>query len=592
MGELIPLELEYSGRGSPDYYIDTASYDRGGRLMHEQYDVTPASGAVDPLAGAAMGGLGGLSSSHPLDGTPFRLRVHLNEWVRFTAPGQYRLVVSTSMRLRRHSNPFPGQRTVAAPVDLTIERATDEWQREQVRQATTSINSGNAERAKAGMTILRHLGTEAAGLAIVAAYNTLPDTLRFDAYAGLIASPNRPAVVEAMEAQVDAGAPLTGRFVEDLSLLRALLDQSRGTADPAARFARSKGLIADYNRRWTAAFLARGASPATIDVALRRMATGGDPDMTAAMAAFVAKHPTEATTAFVDLPVMTQRTLVEYRWPDVRPWIRPALDRIYASTTRKTNVEGLGNLALRRIIELDPVEGRRLALEEIATGARGIGFDALAGLPDAVLPELDATIGARLESRSGDLPTVAWLAWRYGSPVLLPVVEATFARGWACTIEAGLTAYLLKHKPEVALARLSPTVDRRALGGCVVPPIGEIARRAWDPAFEKAVVALLEAGEIRVVSDAARTLGQYGSPAVKAPLLDRLTRWEAEWRGKASALEFRPGVDLPVQIENAITYALLENRRIPLSADEIARIRALCVTDGCRRNVDSLARGR
>lgn len=596
MGELIPLELVYSGTGGPDYFINTASYDRSGRLGYEQYDIAPASGVVDPLDDYYRGGLmgfigGGLSSFHPLDGTPFRLRVYLNEWVRFTAPGQYRLVVSTTHRLQRHGAGQLSQRIVSAPLQLTIERATDAWQADQLRVASEAAGNRNPEQAKSGMTILRHLGTEAAALAIVSSYQNLPNTLQFDAFAGLIGSPHRAAIVAAMEARIAAGMPLGGRFVEDLSTLRVFLEQPRDTGDPAARRARHRSLIADYQRRWSDAFMARGATPESMDVALERLVTGGDTGMMAAMAAFVAHRPSEAVTAFLALPAATQRTLVEFRWPEVRPWIRPALDRLYAASTPQTNSrDSMGSLALRRIVELDPVEGRRLALEEIATGDRGIAFDTLAMLPDATLPELDAPLRVRLETNRGDLATSAWLAWRYGSPALLPVVEGLFSRGWACSIEGGLLAYLLKHKPEVALARLAPSFDRRALGGCVVPPYGDIARRAWNPTLEKAVIALLDASDIQVIADAARNLGQYGSAAVKAPLMDRLTRWEAEWRGKASALDYRPGSDSPVQIENAITAALLDNRRITLGADDLARIRALCVTDGCRRNVDSRRR--
>jgi hypothetical protein len=103
MGEIIPLELEFRGRAGPDYFFSTASGDRlgGGR---ERYEVTPAGGSDDPLREyySSVGIVGSIPSGwHPLDGSPFVVRVHLNEWVRFTKPGEYRLVVE-STRLGRY----------------------------------------------------------------------------------------------------------------------------------------------------------------------------------------------------------------------------------------------------------------------------------------------------------------------------------------------------------------------------------------------------------------------------------------------------------------------------------------------------------
>ena len=91
IGELITrccVELETCiGKADPDYYFSNETYDRSGRLGSDLYDLTPADGFVDPLADHYRGGLsgiigGGLRSWHALDGKPFILRVHLNEWVQ------------------------------------------------------------------------------------------------------------------------------------------------------------------------------------------------------------------------------------------------------------------------------------------------------------------------------------------------------------------------------------------------------------------------------------------------------------------------------------------------------------------------------
>ena len=303
-------------------------------------------------------------------------------------------------------------------------------------------------------------------------------------------------------------------------------------------------------------------------------------------------RPAEASAAFLSLPVMTQRTLLEFRWERVnRPWIRSVLDALYTRPAAgRRDPTGVTDLALRRITVMDPVAGRRLILAEIASGEHGIGFDALATLPDNPPVDLDDRLRERW-TRTSDRETTAWLIWRYGSPALLPLVGESLERRWACAIEAGLIAYLLKHRPEAAMARLSPAFDRRA--GCVVAPFDSIARRAWDGNLEKAAIASLESPEIRLATDAARVLGQFGSAAVKATLLARLERWEAEWRGRGAALVSTPASpDSPAQLEYALIIALVENPRLDLTAVELTRIRTLCVTDNCRSNVDARIRNR
>ena len=73
----------------------------------------------------------------------------------------------------------------------------------------------------------------------------------------------------------------------------------------------------------------------------------------------------------------------------------------------------------------------------------------------------------------------------------------------------------------------------------------------------------------------------------------RLEQWEAEWRGRAAALVYKPGEpDSPALIEGWLINALFENPRLNFTADELTRIRTLCVTDACRTTVDARIRNR
>src|SRR5215217_6452687 len=50
IGETIPLQLSFSSTVKDRYQVNMAQYDRSGRMEHEHFTVSPAEGAVDPLA--------------------------------------------------------------------------------------------------------------------------------------------------------------------------------------------------------------------------------------------------------------------------------------------------------------------------------------------------------------------------------------------------------------------------------------------------------------------------------------------------------------------------------------------------------------
>jgi hypothetical protein len=50
IGEVVPLELAFTNTSGEGYQLDTASYDRSGRLNEEKFVVEPGAGWDDPLA--------------------------------------------------------------------------------------------------------------------------------------------------------------------------------------------------------------------------------------------------------------------------------------------------------------------------------------------------------------------------------------------------------------------------------------------------------------------------------------------------------------------------------------------------------------
>jgi hypothetical protein len=70
IGETIPLQLSFSSAVKERYQVNMAQYDRSGRMNYEHFIVSPAEGAVDPLATPNWGG-GGLTSYQFLSSVPW-----------------------------------------------------------------------------------------------------------------------------------------------------------------------------------------------------------------------------------------------------------------------------------------------------------------------------------------------------------------------------------------------------------------------------------------------------------------------------------------------------------------------------------------
>jgi hypothetical protein len=145
IGERIALTLTLTGPDNKRYSIDTASYDRSGRLEIDTFDVNPATGWSDPLAqyfsqGAFMGG--GLRGSEMLSSKPVSFSADLNEHIRFDEPGTY-TVTATSHRVGSTGKSlFPQEpylAVVSNAIKIHIIPATSEWQADKLRSILETL---------------------------------------------------------------------------------------------------------------------------------------------------------------------------------------------------------------------------------------------------------------------------------------------------------------------------------------------------------------------------------------------------------------------------------------------------------------------
>src|SRR5579862_4115988 len=457
----------------------------------------------------------------------------------------------------------------APPIEIVITPEDPSLDASELARGKQLLSSALPADITTGSAILRQLRTPDAAIALVDSYDELVSRSDYQARAGVMSSPFHQAIVNRMQARLDRGEPLPSGYIDTLAFVR-LLDEAPPGTDYALRSARHKALVSQDTDRWTAAAL-RGPTPAALGaLLLTRQAS----DLTRA---YIETHHDQVAAAILALGARDRAELFNTGWALISgPWILPTLRAAYDRSAPEP-IASEADAALKRILEMDAATGRTLILEEIRTGAYGVGYDVLASLPDVMLPDLDGPLQSRFSNGGRDASTAAWLIARYGTSQLTPFVNARLTMPLACDPQAAFIAFLLKHDPPAGERRLAPgAIVRR---GCVDVPLAELARRYWDDRVESAALKALESASIRTAVDAAQVLSGHGAPDDKTALIARLKRWSDEWHDRAAELaKLASSIDSPARLENLVTVALLDSKRWTLTAEEKETIRGLCVT--------------
>src|SRR5262249_19153326 len=261
------------------------------------------------------------------------------------------------------------------------------------------------------------------------------------------------------------------------------------------------------------------------------LARGYQPEM-------IQKLAPEIIAVFDDLPVNVQTGLLGYRWrqlagPAMLPVIRrilndkPANDRSYESRE-------LRGLALRRLYDLAPDEGRRLIIEELRRPSPGVGWPTLKLLPDETLPELEETLVENLKKAlsgaGGNADLLSMLIERYATASVAPQVRDIYGdKGgkWACFIQSALLAYFLRVDAPTGIELAKQALDARGTeySHCYTALLSDLSKLRMAPGLEALAIEHLDDPDPEVVINAASALGQYGSTDAEKPLWARLEKW-------------------------------------------------------------------
>ncbi len=515
IGEIIPLDLAFTSSSPNTYQLDTATYDRSGRLGEDQFVVDPSNGSDDPLQlyfhsykGFMMGGLRGFKS---LSTTPATVHADLNEWIRFKTPGQYRLTVVSRRVSKVGSNEFGNPTVTSNSVTLTILRATKEWQDATLKSAIQFLDSTKppavpalnpADSRTQAVKTLRFLGT----MSVLA----LPD--------GIV--DNIPEEREKIETQ----------FRQELV---SALPQKQGAA-----LAVSNNTIIGT----------AGSSPLPADV--KRTLTR------------------QLVATFDSLSSQEQYILLEFRWSTLdHEEMLPLLKRVEKKESDDMQSKLASAAALKRWYEMAPDEARPVVIQEIVRPKPRFSARTLGILPDKELPEADQPLVEHLTpssdfwASSNSASLIHRYATRAAEPKVIAFLDPEVGK-LACAIQAPLLAYVLKHDPEVVRPLLERAMEARGkekgFTACNHALLTDVGTLQSNNVLQEIAIKSLDDPDPEVVGDAASYLKQFGSASAENVLWTRMVAWSERWKGHEKDLQSVPGENMSAMYESAAGSHLVE----------------------------------
>jgi hypothetical protein len=556
-GEIIPLSLSFTSTVEKKYWADTRSYDRSGRLGSESYCLEPS--ARDPLEsyfreGSFLGG--GLGGYKQLGTEPYVFDAELNEW-HAPAPGHYRLFVVSS-RVWRTPGPNDQNQYRATEllrsnaVEFDVRTADPEWQAAQLAEAAKGLTGGTPDDSRHFARVLRFLNSRESTRFLAKLYwggNEQPHG--FDFMFGLAGSPHPAIAIDAMRAEIaEPTHAITGMFLHMLVKLEVDADPhldlpKYDRAAPDAyqavlrlRQDRTRELSTKHRQEMVAALPRKIGQARALTLKTLTESTGDFGDAASLRRALVA--------AWADLPQETQSQLVQYGWSEIAgPEMLPVLRKIAAGPppSYRTDASMMRDAALKHIFELDPVEGRALILRDLQDARTQPGIDVVGLLtPDEVAVALEPAIARIAKNEARELDYL--LLDRYSDAAVLPRVQAVFEEHlgkWACAEQSSMLRYFLRVAADYGAAQVQASLGARQTTGCYRTLLQDLGSSAAK--VEKIAIQTLDDPDPQTASDAALTLGRWGSAEAESPLLNRLKKLRQDWSGREAQLRVTPDFD-------------------------------------------------
>jgi hypothetical protein len=524
---------------------------------------------------------------------PIQFTVYLNQGVRFDRPGHYRFYVRSRhnifervgeartvrqyMEIERRR-----PRMISNVLEIDILERDQAWEAQVLADALSLVDrpGHDPEQERAAHTIA-YLGSPAAIREMAARFEgterRVEGTWDWSQYflRGLFGAADRGLVVAELERQLDRDDRyVSPRFVDTL----AVLELSRRSTSRPLSDSEYRDAGRAYGQRHYAALKRAGRLQARLAEDL--------PDVERrSLAPALADFPADVEAALAGMAPKAQRELLTTS----RGWtffLDPAFVPMLTRLVDLSEPEGPQAIALRLMFALDPARAREIAMRELRKTGSVVDVGGLELLPDEELPELDEHLATTLEHATGpeEYQRAIDRVQRFATGGIARRVKAVYRRMHAerdCATASANLAYFFRVDPAYARSAL-PQAMRTVSGDCngrgVLPAI---AARFMSPDVEDATLSLLAHMDGWAAADALRMLQRYGSPRASAPIWRAFRRWNARWRDRKEELSSLETHSWDASLEYLFPMALRSSSAWRLDDRDLARMRALCVTENC-----------
>jgi hypothetical protein len=592
VGEAIEVEFRFQAAEPGKYGVWTTSLVRQvRRLEFDHFTVEPSAGVADPLADsfAQMSGgafVGRPPRPTPLSSVPMVVGVPMNEWLSIRHPGHYRIAAETT-RVVTNGNPPATVTLRSNTIEIDLVEPEPGWTESSLRQAVTTLQRPDPPQPKIGeeydprprevhdadapaaARVLRFLETEEAARALARFYEHGPVMAQSELRAGLFASPHRSEVIAAMEEAIAApDVPVNYSYLGALISLVNLTrygpmpdytpkgpDEIRKWIDEVEKPYRDKSQSTEpeyFKRLADAIGIKEGQARAiSLETLISRGSQSAGPDLQKAIA-----------ENFAALPQVSQQSLLTTGWANISS---PAIDPVVRSLAGGNSP--LRDSALVRLWEFDPNAARAVTLDRIQKADIAPGpyndYRILLTLPEATLPEMDDPLIAAWEQDK----LVDTLLARYASEQAIGALRAWAERFPSGICNGALVAYFFRVDPTWAASEVARLRAARP-GSCLINLSGS-DDLLMSPGLERQAIEDLENPDLMIRRSALTMLQYGGSAAAEMPLLDAFVRRQDE------------------RLDDGFVEALLNAAGWVASKETADRAKAACMTDSCRKQVDS-----
>jgi hypothetical protein len=265
---------------------------------------------------------------------------------------------------------------------------------------------------------------------------------------------------------------------------------------------------------------------------------------------------------FAALPQVSQQSLLKNGRVSISsPAMEPVVRSLAGGNSR------LRDSALVRLWEFDPAAARAVTLDRIRKADIAPGpyndYRILLTLPEATVPEMDDALITAWEQEK----RVDTLFARYASERATGALRPRAERFPSGICNSALAAYFFRVDPTWAASEVARL--RTAEPGSCFINLGPNEDLLMSPGLERQAIEDLENPDLMIRRSALTMLQYGGSAAAEIPLLDAFVRRQDE------------------RLDEGFVEAVLNAAGWVASKETADRLRAVCMTDGCRKRVDA-----